>query len=121
MIARKVFDAPRLPIWLPRTLYPVPCPAAYRGAFFANAGQGPGGVTSASAASLRNPWRLRDRRSGEHVPLSTLVTAQWTRSLYATDPGPKRAGMKKQIGLLVIALLLFAACVAVIVLSLIFN
>jgi hypothetical protein len=29
--------------------------------------------------------------------------------------------MKKQIGLLVIALLLFAACVAVIVLSLIFN
>jgi len=29
--------------------------------------------------------------------------------------------MRKQIGLLVIALLLFAACVAVIVLSLIFN
>jgi hypothetical protein len=29
--------------------------------------------------------------------------------------------MKKQIGLLVIALLLFAACVAVIVLSLIFD
>jgi hypothetical protein len=40
MIARKLFDAPRLRIWLPRTLYPVPCPAAYRGAFFANAGQG---------------------------------------------------------------------------------
>jgi hypothetical protein len=40
MIARKVFDAPWLRIWLPRTLYPVPCPAAYRGAFFANAGQG---------------------------------------------------------------------------------
>jgi hypothetical protein len=55
MIARKLFDAPRLRIWLPRTLYPVPCPAAYRGAFFANAGQA-ACVTSASAARLRNSW-----------------------------------------------------------------
>jgi hypothetical protein len=33
---------------------------------------------------LRHDWRAAGRRSGEHVPLSTFATAQWTKPPYAT-------------------------------------